>query len=85
MAFTTTTDIDTVMGTFAVRGGTYASDGGSTGGDINTGLHKCHHMVLTPNASAMEVGTNETFPCDGSAVTIVTEANAAGRWLAFGY
>lgn len=59
-----------------------------TGGDINTGLRKCNMIMLTHKGSAVEsnVGVvNETLPCDGSAVTIVTNNGDAGYWLAFGY
>lgn len=88
MAFTSTITGNSVWGNKRVAYGTYTSADGSTGGDINTSLVLCEHIQLTPNSSS--VGTNqsvvnETLPIAGSAVTIVTDANQAGYWLAFGY
>ncbi len=61
---------------------------GVTGGDINTGLRKCVSMMLTHKGSATEAASavvNETYPCDGTAVTIVCTSGDVGYWLAFGY
>lgn len=87
MAFTATKTGEDVVGSQRRVHGTYASAGGSTGGDINTGLHKCLHMNLQPGGSSVNTNApvvNETLPVDGSAVTIVTDANATGFWEAFG-
>lgn len=88
MGFTVVKTHETVWGNERVTRGTYASAGGSTGGDINTGLHQCIALFLQPKGSS--VGTNqsvvnETFPVDGSAVTIVTDANQSGYWEARGF
>ena len=61
---------------------------GVTGGDIDTGLRKCHSLMLTHKGSAVEAAVavvNETYPCDGSAVTIVCTSGDAGYWQAVGY
>lgn len=87
MAFTATKVGESVWGNKRVTWGTLLSDSGSTGGDINTGLHVCEGMFLTAKGSSVvadALTVNETFPVAGSAVTIVTTANAAGYWYAFG-
>lgn len=88
MAITTTKDIDTVIGNMRLTGGTTTISGGSTGGDLNTGLHQCLACWFVGAGAAVvadDTSVNETFPCDGSAVTIVTTANAPLRWFALGY
>jgi len=75
------------MGNMRISFGSFNS-ASVTGGDINTGLRKCHMIMLTHGGSAVEsnVGVvNETLPCDGSAVTIVVNSSDTGYWLAFGY
>jgi hypothetical protein len=75
-------------GIMRISRGTYASSGGSTGGDIDTGLNKCHFIVLQGAAAAVTADApvvNETLPCDGTAVTIVTTANSTGVWEAKGF
>jgi hypothetical protein len=89
LAFTFTIIKQTVQGDRKVVYGTFTSTGGSTGGDIQTGLQTVEHFEIQLTGSA--VGTNapainETFPLTGhTAVTIVTDANAVGLWRAEGY
>ncbi len=88
MAFTYTVTEKGVDGNKRRHWGTYTSAGGSTGGDINTALLKCEMIALTPNSNAVganQAVVNETLPYDGSAVTIVTDANQVGYWIAWGY
>jgi len=90
MGFTATKVGEDVCGSQRRVYGTYVSDGGSTGGDINTNLRRCTNMKLQPTGSAVQTNApsvNESFAdgCDGSAVTIVTDANASGLWEAYGY
>jgi len=78
----------TTVGSRRVSHGEYISSAGSTGGDINTGLRSCELLILQPFGAA--VGTNqsvinETLPVHGNAVTIVTDADQAGYWQAWGY
>ena len=71
-----------------VTKGTFTASGSETGGDINTGLTVCEFITLTPSGSSVaadQCTVNETFPCDGSAVTIVTTAGVDGYWRAEGY
>ncbi len=83
------------FGGLIMTSGWYKSDGGSTGGDINTGLLECVSLLLQPHANAVVANApavNENFgtdaamdqPMNGKAVTVVTAANEVGRWVAFG-
>jgi len=79
----------TVFGDRRVVMGTYVNTGGSTGGDIITGLSVVEFFILQPTgASALALApvVNETFPMVNSngAVTIVSNANDTGNWLAIG-
>lgn len=68
--------------------GTFTNGASDAGGDINTGLRKCEHISLQHTGSAVAAdapAVNETLPCAGSAVTIVTTAGADGIWQAWGY
>lgn len=89
MAFTSTvTKRGKIPGTSMIHFGTYASDGGSTGGDINTGLTRCEFIALTPAGASVDANAptvNETLPVAGDAVTVVTTANATGTWMAIGF
>lgn len=88
MSFTATKTGEHVVGDLRMTRGTFLSSGGDTGGNINTGLHQCVAMQLTASGSSIVADAptiNETFPCAGNAVTIITTANTAGYWTAFGY
>lgn len=85
MAFSAAVTGKTVFGNKRVHYGTY---GGSTGGDINTGLRLVESIQLTNKGSAVDTGwaaVNESMPCAGSAVTIVHDNGATGYWTAIGY
>lgn len=89
MAFTYTLSHKGTFGNKRVHRGTFTNSGGGTGGDITTELARVEDMFLTQIASAVganESVVNETFPLvnTGGAVTIVTDANVVGRWMAIG-
>lgn len=87
MGFATAITGRLVAGNKMVTFGTYVSDGGSTGGNVDTGLHSCEFISLTQNKSAVIANdpvVNETLPVAGSAVTIVTDANEGGYFMAIG-
>lgn len=89
MAFTSvrTPDHSTVVGDKRWVYGTYTSDSGSTGGNIDTGLGICEFMRLQSGGSGVKTNNpvvNETMPVAGSAVTIVTDSNEVGQWEAYG-
>ena len=68
--------------------GTYTSDGGSTGGEIKTGLERVQFIFLQPSSTAVvanQPAVNETMPLEKGDVTIVTTANETGTWAAMGY
>ena len=68
--------------------GTFTNGGSDTGGDINTGLVICESLSIEFTGSAVvsdAAAINESFPCSGNAVTIVTAADAGGIWRAVGY
>lgn len=88
MAFTPTTPDIVFLGSGAVVArGTYVNDGGSTGGDIPTGLSMIKGVVLS-NAGAAVTNAqvyNETLPLGSwTAVTVVTAANASGTYEIYG-
>jgi len=87
MAFSFTKDNESVAGDIRVTGGTFTNAGGSTGGDIRTGMGKTQGMILQQKGSAViasQAVVNETFPL-GDPLTIVTASDTSGYWLAFGY
>ena len=96
MAFTTTFEQEFTIGNLRLVSGTYTSDGGSTGGDIQfENTETVFHLHLQPKGSAVvsdQPAVNETLPLaeadDGTAagkrvdVTIVTKANEVGTFFA---
>lgn len=88
MAFSFTITEQTYEGNKKIVRGTFANTGGSTGGDINTGLSNCTGMKLQHTGAAVVASApvlNETFPVAGGAVTIVTVADTAGLFEAEGF
>lgn len=90
MAFTSAITSETkIFGSKQKRWGTFTNTAGSTGGDIDTGLKSVESMTLGHTGSAVVASVpvvNEDFTAtiDGSAVTIVTVADADGTWEAIG-
>lgn len=85
MAFTQTIIKQTVMGDRRVVYGTWATD--TTGGTIATGLHQVEHISLQYTGAAAiteSPSVNETLPCDGTVVIVVT-SGADGLWKAVGF
>ena len=68
--------------------GTYTNTGGGTGGDVKTGLHVVENFFIQAGGSsalALRSTVNETLPLSGSTdVTIVTNADETGYWIAVG-
>lgn len=90
MAFVAAVTDTLVYGSELVKRGTYANDGGSTGGDVVTNMQVVKAFSIRPKGAAILASTpvtNETFPLSNStgAVTIVTNANESGTWEAIGY
>lgn len=87
MAMTSAKTGENVAGALRMTYGTWTA-GGDTGGNINTGLHQVVSMSLSAAGSSIVADAptiNETFPCDGSAITIITTSNTSGYWIAFGF
>ena len=75
------------VGSIKMVWGTYTNASGDTGGDIDSGLTECDMLILQPTGSAAVATApvvNETLPCDGSAVTVVTADDEDGVWFAIG-
>lgn len=75
------------FGNKSISHGTFTNAGGSTGGNIDTGLRTCEFIHLQHSGAAAVASApsvNETLPVAGSAVTIVTTADADGYWWAWG-
>ena len=88
MAFTSAITESITIGNKKVTFGTFTTSSTDTGGDINTGLTVCEFINFTHKGSAVSaspVTINETLPCAGSAVTIVTDDGVDGYWKAEGY
>ena len=84
MSFSSNITQKTVFGNKVVSYGTYTS-GGTTGGDIDTGVKVCELLLLQPKGGvASTSAVNETLPMDGSAVTVVIASGVDGYWLAIG-
>lgn len=87
MAFSSVITEKFIAGDHRVHYGTFTNTAGSTGGNIDTGLKNAHHVVLTHTGTGVVASApvvNETLPIDGSAITIVTTADADGIWIAWG-
>jgi len=90
MAFTSAVVKKFRLGRNKIRFGTFTNTGGSTGGDIDSGMKLCDFLVpwfMKNAAIATFIGTNEDFsagPIAGNAITIVTAADEDGYWLAVG-
>ena len=87
MAFTATVTSKTVFGNKRIHSGTFVNDGGSTGGDITTGLGTLEQLILQHVASGVVASApvvNETLPLAGGVATIVTVADTSGTFTAIG-
>jgi len=90
MAFTSAITQRDIWGSMAVSMGTFASSDGAEGGNIDTGLNRCYGLIVQTGGAAVTSNAsvvNETFTANGltgSAITIVTDADVTGNWMAFG-
>jgi hypothetical protein len=90
MAFTSAITQRDIWGSMAVSMGTFASSAGAEGGNIDTGLNRCYGLIVQPGGAAVTSNAsvvNKTFTANGltgSAITIVTDADVTGNWMAFG-
>jgi hypothetical protein len=87
MSITVTRDYHLSLGNMRGVIGTYTDSSAGTADDVNTGLHKVYFMSFVEKASGVSDNVpsiNETFPCDGSAVTMICDASQTGYWFAIG-
>ena len=80
MAFTVTVDKGSYSIGKQVKFGTYASDSGTTGGAIKTGLKK----ILYFDNSCATATPSSVVTLSGGTATITTTANQTGTWIAIG-
>ena len=86
-AFASSLTEQTIEGNKMLTMGTYVSTGGATGGDIPHGLQRCEQFFLQAHGAATTAlaVVNETLPATAATgITIKTEANGTGGWLAIG-
>ena len=87
MAFTITTDARPhSLGDLMMVTGTFANDGGSTGGDITLATHFSKILAAGHNGSeaSAPVVTTEIDATVVTTLTLVCGANTAGTWWAIG-
>lgn len=87
MAFSSVILGKSVFGNKKVSWGTWDSAGVATG-DIDTGMRACEFFAIIHTGAAVEASVavvNETMPCAGNAVTIVTTSGDTGLWFAIGH
>ena len=87
MAFSFTKTVEQPMGSMRMTMGTFTNGSGDTGGNIRTGLTKVASIQLQPKGSSVLSNmcvVNGTFPREDP-VTIVTDDNADGYWMAIGW
>lgn len=68
--------------------GTFENTSGSTGGEVPTGLSHVRYFTAQHTGSAVVANApvaNETFPLNSGDVTLVTDADEDGIWMAIGY
>jgi hypothetical protein len=83
MAITSTLVGRDVWGSKGMTYGTFSGSG--TGGDVNTYLHTCEQLLLTPTtAAAKQCGITTTLPAAGAAITIIVDTSVDGYWMAIG-
>ena len=78
---------NTIFGNKRIASGTWTNTGGSTGGAIATGLALAEQVILQltgASAGALAPSVNETLPKAAGSVTIVSNANDTGNWIAIG-
>lgn len=87
MAFASTVTHRQPLGTVTLVTGTFANTGGSTGGEVLTGLRRVAYFALGKAGAAVDASqyaANETFPTATGDITVVTTADQSGTWVAIG-
>lgn len=87
MPFASTVTRRSVIGDLIMVIGQGVSTGGSTGGEVVTGLRRVEGFSMVKNGAAVDASQyaiNETIPFNGSSVTTVTTADQTFTWIAIG-
>lgn len=86
MAFTSTVAASGTLGPQGLKviWGSWENTAGSTGGDIETGFADVRGIFLVPTSHFNTATPKYTISASEGAVTIVTEPDVDGRWMAFG-
>lgn len=75
------------LGTRKLVQGNVTNTGGSTGGEVSTGLRiveQFHFQPTNTTTATIANSVNETFPLSGGDVTLVTAGDVDGIWFAIG-
>ncbi len=86
MVITTTEIAKVSLGNKAMRVGKSVLSGGSSSGDVITGLRTIDVFIPTISGAAQQgISVNETFPLTNTDPTVVVEtANSTFYWIAIG-
>ena len=86
MTFTSTITRKMMLEDRKLHYGTYTSSAGGTGGTIDTGLRYIDFAWCQPIGTAVQGTPAVTaLPCDGNSLTIKTDSNVTGVWVAVGF
>ena len=85
-AFSTTVGGFSVVGGqgMKMKWGTWTNTAGSSGGDVPTGFAYLAGIILNPTSHFNSATPKVTATDSDGDVTIVTEADVDGKWVAFG-
>lgn len=87
MAFAYTITRRTVIGNMRMVCGTFSNATSDTGGTIATGLNRVEYFSVQATGTAVVSNApvvNATFPTSTGNITIVTDADVDGVWMAIG-
>lgn len=84
MAFAYTTTSNTVFGNKRIVFGTFTNGVSDTGGEIATGLTTVDFFIPIGSSLPLTAQVNETLPLASGTVTIVTDPDLDGYWMAIG-
>ncbi len=86
MAFSYVKYYELPLGPLWMAVGSFTNAGGSTGGDIVTGMSRVYYANMQVIGAAVVVAVstiNETYPYPGT-LTVVNGADEDGSWIAMG-
>lgn len=84
MAFSYTVTSNTVFGNKRIVFGSFTNGVSDTGGEVATGLKTVDFFIPIGSSLPLTAQINETFPLSSGNVTIVTDPDLDGYWMAIG-